>query len=132
MSGALSGARMSRGDDAVVISEPPPSGAPTAPGSTVSVARTPGVPSESHDPTRVRELRLPGRGARAGAAGVRDAGDLGHGGGTRGRRGDRAVVRVVPVAVPARAGRGRRGGLSRGRRRSADPSRLPHTDGLAL
>jgi hypothetical protein len=38
MSGALRDARASGGDDGVVISVPPPSGAPTAPGGTPSVA----------------------------------------------------------------------------------------------
>src|SRR5215471_3828475 len=101
MSGALSGTRASGGDDAVVISVPPPSGAPTAPGGTPKRSLTGGGP-------RLRELRLPGRGARARSARVRDPRDLGHAGVTPSRRRAGAVVRVVPVAVPPRGRRGRR------------------------
>src|SRR2546430_1452783 len=101
MAGALSGARESGGDDAAVISIPPPSGAPSAPGSRPSVAST-------HDAARLRELRLSGRGARPRPPRLRDARDVGHAGVAPGGRRDRAVVRLVPFAVPARARRERR------------------------
>src|ERR687898_2506562 len=104
ISGALIGARASGGDDAVVISVPPPSGAPTAPGSTASVA-------SRCDGARLRELRLPRRGAGAGPADLRDTRDVGHARVASGARGSRAVVRLVPVAVPPRGRRGRRGGV---------------------
>src|SRR5918994_507808 len=123
MSGALSGARESGLDDAVVISEPPPSGAPTAPGSTQSVARgggrfcrpPPQSPSPAradkdgvHDAARLRELRLPGRGAGPRPPRLRHPGDVGHTGVATGHRRAGAVVRLVPLAIPARARRGRR------------------------
>src|SRR5215208_2374904 len=101
MSGALSDARESGLDDAVVISEPPPSGAPTAPGSAPSVAST-------RDRARLRELRLPGRGARPRPSRLRHAGDVGHAGVATGARRAGAVVRFVPLAVPPRGRRGRR------------------------
>src|SRR5690242_1538089 len=104
MAGALSGTRESGGDDAVVISVPPPSGAPSAPGGTPSVAST-------DDAARLRELRLSRRGARPRPPHLRHARDVGHAGIAPGGRRDRAVVRLVPIAVPARArrrrGRGR-------------------------
>src|SRR5215218_11371521 len=102
MSGALSDARESGLDDAVVISEPPPSGAPTAPGGMPSVAST-------RDRARLRELRLPGRGAGPRPPRLRHPGDLGDAGVTARRRGARAVVRLMPLAVPTRDRR-RRGG----------------------
>src|SRR5512132_4013139 len=58
MSGARSGARESGLDDAVVISEPPPSGAPTAPGSTASVASREGRRLRRPPPRR-RQLCRP-------------------------------------------------------------------------
>src|SRR3984893_3754718 len=103
MAGALSGARESGGDDATVISVPPPSGAPSAPGSTPSVARAcEGDKDGAHDAARLRELRLSRRGARPRAARLRHARDVGHAGVEPGGRRDRDVVGFVALAVPGR------------------------------